>query len=116
MLRFILEDKEFPREIQKVISSAFLRTDAAFAEACSLDSALASGTTALAAVVMGRLVKFSSLYYHQPVPCFCENNYRYTAHLFHEYYPMFPIFSLLRNTNVLNSSMARFFSTVACGL
>ncbi|KAK4760116.1 hypothetical protein SAY87_023247 [Trapa incisa] len=56
LLRFILEDKEFPQEIEKVISSAFLRTDAAFAKACSLDAALASGTTALTAIIMGRLL------------------------------------------------------------
>lgn len=56
LLKFILEDDEFPREMEKVISSAFLQTDAAFAEACSLDSALDSGTTALAALVVGRLL------------------------------------------------------------
>ncbi|KAJ6846682.1 putative protein phosphatase 2C 57 [Iris pallida] len=52
--RFILEAEDFPREIEKVVSSAFLRTDTAFAEACTLDSALASGTTALAALIVGR--------------------------------------------------------------
>jgi len=54
LLWFILEDDDFPREIEKVIASAFLQIDNAFAEACSLDSALASGTTALAALVVGR--------------------------------------------------------------
>ena len=54
LLRIILEDDDFPREIEKVIASAFLQTDTSFAEACSLDSALASGTTALAALVIGR--------------------------------------------------------------
>ncbi|GAB4837509.1 hypothetical protein Ancab_002369 [Ancistrocladus abbreviatus] len=52
--RFIFEDEDFPWEIEKVITSAFLQTDAAFAEACSLDASLASGTTALAAIVIGR--------------------------------------------------------------
>ncbi|XP_031489604.1 probable protein phosphatase 2C 57 isoform X1 [Nymphaea colorata] len=52
--RLILEDADFPREIEKVISAAFLRTDNAFAEACSLDATLASGTTALTAVIVGR--------------------------------------------------------------
>ncbi|GAB4854147.1 hypothetical protein Ancab_022732 [Ancistrocladus abbreviatus] len=52
--RFIFEDEDFPREIERVIASAFLQTDTAFAEACSLDAALASGTTALAALVIGR--------------------------------------------------------------
>lgn len=56
--RFIVKDEEFPKEIERVISSAFLQTDNAFAEACSLDAALASGTTALAALVIGRLVPF----------------------------------------------------------
>lgn len=54
--RFIIEDEEFPQDIERVVSSAFLQTDASFAEACSLDVALASGTTALAAIVLGRLV------------------------------------------------------------
>lgn len=54
LLRFIMEDDDFPRDIEKVVASAFLQTDTAFAEACSLDSALASGTTALAVLVVGR--------------------------------------------------------------
>ncbi|CAA6666302.1 unnamed protein product [Spirodela intermedia] len=52
--RFILENKDFPGEIERVVSSAFLHTDSAFAEACSINSSLASGTTALAALVVGR--------------------------------------------------------------
>ncbi|XP_010546591.1 PREDICTED: probable protein phosphatase 2C 22 [Tarenaya hassleriana] len=54
--RFIVEDEEFPKEIKKVLSSAFLRTDTAFAEACALDAGLASGTTALATLIFGRLL------------------------------------------------------------
>lgn len=54
--RFIVEHKDFPREVEKVVASAFLQTDNAFAEACSLDSSIDSGTTALAALVVGRLV------------------------------------------------------------
>ncbi|GAV68070.1 PP2C domain-containing protein, partial [Cephalotus follicularis] len=54
--RFIFEDEDFPREIERVIASAFLQTDSAFAKACSLDSALSSGTTALAALVVGKLL------------------------------------------------------------
>ncbi|KAJ4828262.1 hypothetical protein Tsubulata_012071 [Turnera subulata] len=54
--RFIFEDDDFPSQIESVVSSAFLQTDTAFAEACSLDDALASGTTALAALVVGRLL------------------------------------------------------------
>ncbi|KAL0312055.1 UNVERIFIED_CONTAM: putative protein phosphatase 2C 22 [Sesamum radiatum] len=41
--RFIVEDEDFPQEIERVMSSAFLQTDTAFAEACSLDTDLASG-------------------------------------------------------------------------
>lgn len=52
--KLIVEDDNFPRDIEKVVASAFLQTDTAFADACSLDGALASGTTALAALVVGR--------------------------------------------------------------
>ncbi|CAN6163576.1 unnamed protein product [Urochloa humidicola] len=52
--RFIVEDEGFPREIAKAVSSAFLQTDAAFADACSRNCKLDSGTTALAALVVGR--------------------------------------------------------------
>ncbi|XP_020080445.1 probable protein phosphatase 2C 57 isoform X1 [Ananas comosus] len=52
--KFIIEDVGFPMEIERVVSSAFLHTDTAFAEACSLNSSVASGTTALAALVIGR--------------------------------------------------------------
>lgn len=52
--RFIVEDEDFPMEIERAVASAFLQTDTAFAEACLLDAALASGTTALAALVVGR--------------------------------------------------------------
>ncbi|XP_057960204.1 probable protein phosphatase 2C 22 [Malania oleifera] len=54
--KFIVEDEDFPKEIERAVASAFLQTDTAFAEACSLDAALASGTTALAALVVGRLL------------------------------------------------------------
>lgn len=54
--RFIAEDEDFPVKVERVIASAFLQTDSAFAKACSLDAALASGTTALAALVVGRLL------------------------------------------------------------
>lgn len=56
--KFIVEDEDFPRDIERVVASAFLQTDTAFAKACSLDAALASGTTALAALVVGRLEFF----------------------------------------------------------
>lgn len=52
--RFIFEDEDFPMEIERVVTSAFLQTDTAFAEACSLDADLDSGTTALTAFIVGR--------------------------------------------------------------
>ncbi|RWW90212.1 hypothetical protein BHE74_00000640 [Ensete ventricosum] len=52
--RFLLEDEDFPKEIERAVASAFLQTDTAFAEVCSVNSSLASGTTALAALVIGR--------------------------------------------------------------
>ncbi|KAK7274610.1 hypothetical protein RIF29_15706 [Crotalaria pallida] len=54
--KYILEDENFPSDIERIVTSAFLQTDKAFAEACSLDAALASGTTALAALVIGMLL------------------------------------------------------------
>ncbi|KAJ4731570.1 Protein phosphatase 2C [Rhynchospora pubera] len=54
LLKYILQDEDFPMDIEKVISSAFLQTDSAFAEACSDNCSLESGTTALAALVVGR--------------------------------------------------------------
>ncbi|KAK8948478.1 putative protein phosphatase 2C 57 [Platanthera zijinensis] len=52
--RLIMEDDDFPKHIDKVIASAFLQADTAFAEICTTDSDLASGTTALAVLVVGR--------------------------------------------------------------
>ncbi|KAJ8470912.1 hypothetical protein OPV22_025255 [Ensete ventricosum] len=52
--RFLLEDEDFPKEIERAVASAFLQTDTAFAEVCSVNTSLASGTTALAALVIGR--------------------------------------------------------------
>ncbi|KAK6927459.1 PPM-type phosphatase-like domain, partial [Dillenia turbinata] len=53
--KLIFGDEDFPRKIDRAVTSAFLQTDTAFAEACLLDATLASGTTALAALVVGRL-------------------------------------------------------------
>jgi len=52
--KFISKDEDFPVDVEKAIVSSFLKTDIAFAEACSLDSSLDSGTTALTALVIGR--------------------------------------------------------------
>ncbi|XP_028754006.1 probable protein phosphatase 2C 27 [Neltuma alba] len=52
--RVIIEDADFPVELEKVVTRSFLQTDAAFAETCSLESSLSSGTTALTAIILGR--------------------------------------------------------------
>ena len=54
MPKFIIEDEDFPNDIERIVASAFLQTDNAFEEAYSVDATLASGTTALAALVIGR--------------------------------------------------------------
>ncbi|KAM1260469.1 hypothetical protein TB2_025548 [Malus domestica] len=51
--RVIVEDADFPLELEKVITRSFMETDAAFAKTCSLE-ALVSGTTALTAMIFGR--------------------------------------------------------------
>lgn len=61
--RYIVEDQEFPTEINKVISSAFLQTDTAFSEACALDGSLSSGTTALAAILTGRFAHSTLIFF-----------------------------------------------------
>ncbi|XP_057459358.1 probable protein phosphatase 2C 27 isoform X1 [Actinidia eriantha] len=52
--RVIVEDADFPLELEKVVARSFMETDAAFAKSCSLESALSSGTTALTAMIFGR--------------------------------------------------------------
>lgn len=52
--RLIVEDVNFPLELEKVVKRSFLETDAAFAERSSLQSSLSSGTTALTAIIFGR--------------------------------------------------------------
>ncbi|XP_059454693.1 probable protein phosphatase 2C 27 [Corylus avellana] len=52
--RVIVEDPDFPLELEKVVTRSFMETDAAFARTCSLESALSSGTTALTAMIFGR--------------------------------------------------------------
>eukprot|EP01018_Ginkgo_biloba_P003850 Gb_36566 [translate_table: standard] len=52
--RLIIDDVDFPSEVEKVVRRAFLQTDNAFAEACSYDTGLSSGTTALVAMIIGR--------------------------------------------------------------
>ncbi|XP_059635247.1 probable protein phosphatase 2C 27 isoform X2 [Cornus florida] len=52
--RVIVEDANFPLELEKIVTRSFMETDAAFAKSCSLESALSSGTTALTAMIFGR--------------------------------------------------------------
>ncbi|MQM15073.1 hypothetical protein Taro_048012 [Colocasia esculenta] len=52
--RVIVEDADFPLELEKVVTRSFMETDAQFAQTCSLQSALSSGTTALTAMIFGR--------------------------------------------------------------
>ncbi|CAN6449961.1 unnamed protein product [Victoria cruziana] len=52
--RVIVEDADFPLELEKVVTRSYMQTDAAFAEQCSKLSALSSGTTALTAMIFGR--------------------------------------------------------------
>ncbi|KAJ8768063.1 hypothetical protein K2173_021003 [Erythroxylum novogranatense] len=52
--RVIVEDANFPLELEKVVTKSFVETDAAYAKSCSLESSLPSGTTALTAMIFGR--------------------------------------------------------------
>ncbi|XP_061373832.1 probable protein phosphatase 2C 27 [Gastrolobium bilobum] len=52
--RVIVEDVNFPLELEKVVKRSFLETDAAFAKTSSCECSLSSGTTALTAFIFGR--------------------------------------------------------------
>ncbi|XP_057988083.1 probable protein phosphatase 2C 27 isoform X4 [Hevea brasiliensis] len=52
--RVIVEDADFALELEKVVARSFIETDTAFAETCSLESSLSSGTTAITAMIFGR--------------------------------------------------------------
>lgn len=54
ILRFIVEDSHFPICVEKAITSAFVKADYAFADASCLD--ISSGTTALTALIFGRMM------------------------------------------------------------
>ncbi|KAJ0032049.1 hypothetical protein Pint_14716 [Pistacia integerrima] len=49
--RVIVEDADFPLELEKVVTRSFIETDAAFLKSCPLEP---SGTTALTAMIFGR--------------------------------------------------------------
>ncbi|OIV99877.1 hypothetical protein TanjilG_26215 [Lupinus angustifolius] len=52
--RVIVENADFPFELEKVVKKSFIETDAEFAKTCSIESSLSSGTTALTAIIFGR--------------------------------------------------------------
>ncbi|XP_061350723.1 probable protein phosphatase 2C 54 [Gastrolobium bilobum] len=52
--RVIVEDADFPLELEKVVTKSFLKTDAEFEKTCSIESSQSSGTTALTAIIFGR--------------------------------------------------------------
>ncbi|KAL4589857.1 hypothetical protein LXL04_002768 [Taraxacum kok-saghyz] len=52
--RIIVEDANFPLELEKVIMRSFMETDIEFAKSCSIERSLSSGTTALTAMIFGR--------------------------------------------------------------
>ncbi|TKY73083.1 phosphatase 2C 27 [Spatholobus suberectus] len=52
--RVIVEDVNFPLELEKVVKRSFLETDAAFLKTSSHEPSLSSGTTALTAIIFGR--------------------------------------------------------------
>lgn len=54
LLRYILQDASFPSVAKLAVKQAFLRADQAFAKACQDNELLCSGTTALAALILGR--------------------------------------------------------------
>ncbi|KAI9199916.1 hypothetical protein LWI28_000320 [Acer negundo] len=58
ILRFIIEDSQFPSCVEKAIKSAFVQADYAFADASSLD--ISSGTTALTALFFGRTLTIAN--------------------------------------------------------
>jgi protein phosphatase 2C family protein 2/3 len=52
--RVIVEDSDFPLQLEKVVRRSFMQIDCQFAETCSLHRATSSGTTALTAMIFGR--------------------------------------------------------------
>lgn len=52
--RVIVEDADFPLNLEKAVARSFIKTDDAFAESCSRGASHYSGTTALTAMIFGR--------------------------------------------------------------
>jgi serine/threonine protein phosphatase PrpC len=59
--RMIVEDSDFPLQLEKVVRRSFMQIDCQFAETCSLHRASSSGTTALTAMVFGRYFPVTSM-------------------------------------------------------
>ncbi|XP_066373308.1 probable protein phosphatase 2C 27 [Miscanthus floridulus] len=55
--RVIVEDSDFPLQLEKVVRRSFMQIDCQFAETCSLHRATSSGTTALTAMIFGSLTQ-----------------------------------------------------------
>lgn len=58
--RVIVEDSDFPLQLEKVVRRSFMQIDCQFAEKCSHHRALSSGTTALTAMIFGRYFPVTS--------------------------------------------------------
>ncbi|XAR66815.1 Phosphoprotein phosphatase [Bertholletia excelsa] len=69
--RVIVEDADFPVELEKVVTRSFMETDAAFAKSCVPESALSSGTTALTAMIFGRSLLVANAGDCRAVLCRC---------------------------------------------
>lgn len=52
--RVIVEDADFPLQLEKVVTRSFMQIDTQFAQTCSVHASLSSGTTALTAMIFGR--------------------------------------------------------------
>ncbi|KAH7316310.1 hypothetical protein KP509_21G087500 [Ceratopteris richardii] len=54
LLNYIVSDVAFPIAVEEAVQHAYLETDAAFANACSLNNVLSSGTTAITVLILAR--------------------------------------------------------------
>uniref|UniRef100_A0A7N0UNQ1 protein-serine/threonine phosphatase n=1 Tax=Kalanchoe fedtschenkoi TaxID=63787 RepID=A0A7N0UNQ1_KALFE len=58
LLKFIVEDSNFPKSMNKAIRRAYIKADYAFADESSLD--ISSGTTVLTALIVGRTMSIAN--------------------------------------------------------
>ncbi|KAH7283304.1 hypothetical protein KP509_34G000200 [Ceratopteris richardii] len=54
LLNYIVSDVAFPIAVEEAVQHAYLETNAAFANACSLNNALSSGTTTITVLILAR--------------------------------------------------------------